>query len=222
MTNTAVRPIVVRLPTFQQLEQTIANGLQTFVEVGAALQEIRKRKLYREKYPTFETYCRERWGISRPRAYQLIEAAGVMGNLSTNVDKPQSEGQTRPLTALPPEDQRAVWEAAVEANGPQPTAKQVLAEVMRRVEGAVAPPPQRPDPEREQEEKGLRKEMQANSERGVKLFRILDSITALACLELSTTEVAQWLETNDTPEQDWRGRTTKAVNTLSRLLKEFS
>ncbi len=39
--------------------------------------------------------------MSRPRAYQLIDSAGVVKNLSTNVDKPANEAQARPLAKLP-------------------------------------------------------------------------------------------------------------------------
>ena len=65
------------------LEQVIERGLTTFVEVGNALLEIRDSRLYKDSFSTFEDYCRERWGMSRPRAYPLIEAAEIMSNLST-------------------------------------------------------------------------------------------------------------------------------------------
>jgi len=48
---------------------------------------------------TFETYCRERWGFSRQRGHQLIEAAQVAGSLSTTVDTP-NERQARELVPL--------------------------------------------------------------------------------------------------------------------------
>jgi len=96
-------------------EATIERGLQTFVEVGTALLTIRDRRLYRAQYKTFEDYCQERWGMSRPRAYQMIDAAAVVGTLSTIVDKvPTTESQARPLTQLPPEVQPVVWQRAVE------------------------------------------------------------------------------------------------------------
>ena len=44
----------------------------TFIEVGKALLAIRDAKLYRKTHKTFEAYCRDRWEMSRPRAYQLI------------------------------------------------------------------------------------------------------------------------------------------------------
>lgn len=57
-----------------------AQVIAAFVAAGAALSAIRDAKLYRETHATFEGYCQERWGLSRPRAYQLIEATGVQAN----------------------------------------------------------------------------------------------------------------------------------------------
>ncbi len=55
-----------------ECERVIERGLNTFVEVGAALLEIRDGRLYKNDYSTFEDYCRERWGFTRMRATQLI------------------------------------------------------------------------------------------------------------------------------------------------------
>ncbi len=52
-------------------------------------------------------YCRDRWGISKSRANQLVGAAKVVGNLATTVAKPTNEAQARPLTRLPVGDQQA-------------------------------------------------------------------------------------------------------------------
>jgi len=97
------------------LESVIDAGMQTFVHVGNALLEIRDGRLYRQTHSTFEDYCRERWGMSRPRAYQLIEAAETVSNLSTIVDiLPTAETHIRPLTILEPAQQREAWQRAVE------------------------------------------------------------------------------------------------------------
>jgi len=97
-----------------QLEETIRQGLNTFVDVGNALLEIRDKRLYRQEYSTFEDYCREQWGMSRPRAYQLIDAASVVTNLSTIVDKfPDSESQARPLASLEPAEQVEAWKRVI-------------------------------------------------------------------------------------------------------------
>ena len=82
-----------------QLEAVIERGLETFVEVGLALAEIRDGRPYRETHSTFEAYLRERWSMSRSRGYRLIDAAHVAGLVSPNVDI-ANEGQARELVPL--------------------------------------------------------------------------------------------------------------------------
>jgi hypothetical protein len=64
----------------------------------------RDERLYRDRYATFEAYCRERWGFTRQRAFQLTEAAQVSGLLSTIVDTDtpaiRNEAQARELVPL--------------------------------------------------------------------------------------------------------------------------
>lgn len=130
------RPEVARL---SELETTIAQGLNTFVEVGSALASIRDSRLYRADYDTFEDYCGERWGMKRARAYQLIEAATAVENLSTNVDRPRNEAHVRPLTRLEPDDQREAWTRANEIATVEGTPVRA-----RHVEQAVAERKPRP------------------------------------------------------------------------------
>jgi hypothetical protein len=66
---------------------TIEVVLQTFVQIGTALLAIREDRLYRREYDTFEAYCQQRWGMSSSRAYQFIDSAHVIRNLSTIVGK---------------------------------------------------------------------------------------------------------------------------------------
>lgn len=98
-----------------QLEATIERGLQTFVEVGLALMEIREAALYRPAQ-TFEEYCRDRFGMERAHAYRLIDAAVVVENVSNwrQIKAPANEAQARPLTALEPDQQREAWERVLE------------------------------------------------------------------------------------------------------------
>jgi phage N-6-adenine-methyltransferase len=98
-----------------ECERVIERGLNTFVEVGAALLEIRDSRLYKDSYSTFEDYCRSRWGMSRIHAHRLIESAGVVENLLPmgNI-VPASERQARPLVGLPQEQQFQVWQQVVE------------------------------------------------------------------------------------------------------------
>ncbi len=121
---------VAQASRFAELESVIQRGLATFVEVGAALTEIRERRLYRDGFTSFEQYCKDRWGFNRQRAAQLIGAA----RLSTIVDSPlPSEGVARELAPLKNDAPRlrAAW-AEVVAEKPKPTAQDVRA-VLRRV-----------------------------------------------------------------------------------------
>lgn len=100
---------------FQSFEKVIAKGLQTFYDVGNALSAIRDKKLYRNSFKTFEDYCLKRWGMSKPRAYQLIQAADITENLSTIVDKNHiNEGQIRELASVPAHEQKLVYQLANE------------------------------------------------------------------------------------------------------------
>jgi len=109
----------------QKHETTIKKGLNTFVEVGQALLEIRENKLYRIEYKTFEEYCQEKWQIKSSRSYQLIDASVFVKNLHNCGQKPKTESQVRPLTSLEPEVQNAVWQETVEKHGENITAKKV-------------------------------------------------------------------------------------------------
>ena len=64
-----------------ELETVIAENFKGFYAVGCALAEINASRLYRHTHQTFEDYCRERFEISRPRAYQYIEAKNTMDNV---------------------------------------------------------------------------------------------------------------------------------------------
>src|SRR5512138_440401 len=106
-----------------ELETVIARGLQTFIEVGSALMEIRNSRLYRQMYATFEEYCQERWDLRKSRIYQLMDAAEVVENLKSstivelsggNIPLPVNEAQARPLAKLDVEMQRQVWRRAIE------------------------------------------------------------------------------------------------------------
>jgi hypothetical protein len=84
-----------------ELERAVDRGLQTFVEVGQALAEIRERKLYRASHDTFERYCRERWGFTRRRALQFIDAAAVTTLVvNAGLPAPTHEAQARELVPL--------------------------------------------------------------------------------------------------------------------------
>lgn len=104
---------VIERNNLVELESVIQKNLTAFYEVGFALMQIRDNRLYREIYGTFEEYCKSKWDISRPRAYELMKAAEVKENLSAVADIP--ERQLRPLTRIKdPEERREVYQKAVE------------------------------------------------------------------------------------------------------------
>jgi len=99
-----------------RLEQTIERNLLSFYEVGLALLRIRAERLYRETHKTFETYCKDRWDLSRPYAYQLMAGAEARRDLSAIADiLPTTETQARPLTRIEEPERRAeAWREAIE------------------------------------------------------------------------------------------------------------
>lgn len=134
----------------QALETIVGEGKDAFIRVGSALGEICDSKLYRESFPTFDEYYRTRWGFTRGRAYQLIQAAATANEMSKYLDKSQmpSESAVRELAKAPPEERKAVVEAAQAAG--KVTAKAVRAEVERRKPAAKDPSPagdSEPEPE---------------------------------------------------------------------------
>ena len=126
---------VVERAKLENLEEVIQVGLRSFVDVGRALTEIRDGRLYRNSHETFEDYCKDRWGISKSYATQVIKAAKVVVNLDSVAiaTKPANEAQARPLTSLPDAEQPAAWQEAMETapNG-KVTAKHVASVVQRR------------------------------------------------------------------------------------------
>jgi hypothetical protein len=125
----------------EQHEALIERGLQIFVEVGEALLAIRDGRLYRGVYPTFEDYCQQRWGWTRIRAYQLIQAAEVTEIVVNHgLQPPQNERQCRELARLrEPEAIRETWTALEEELGENVTAADVRAAVDVRKAARPAP-----------------------------------------------------------------------------------
>ena len=134
----------IEIQRLVDLERIIEQGLKTFTHVGKSLLEIKNSKLYKQEYSTFDAYCRDRWGMSRPQAYRLIESSVVIDNLSPIGDiLPMNESQVRSLTKLEPEQQIEAWNEAIKiSHGNIPTAKIVEGVVrdMTKIE-RVAPPP---------------------------------------------------------------------------------
>lgn len=108
----------------ESIERKIEGGIGA---VGQGLLEIQEKQLYKLTHETFEDYCKVRWGFSRPRAYQLIEAEKVKQRLSTIVDTPPSKESHLREIAKAPERKQAKIVAEVlekcEEEKREPTAK---------------------------------------------------------------------------------------------------
>lgn len=127
---------------FEDRKEQVNRGIKTFVEVGLALLDIRGRKGYRlDGYGSFEEFCRDEWGMSQPRAYQLMDAASVAGVLSggkssTIVELPKTESHARelaPLAKSDPDAAREVWQQVNEQHGTHVTASKVREAVRARM-----------------------------------------------------------------------------------------
>ena len=93
------------------LESVIKKYRQDFYSVGKALTEIRDGRYYLKlSFKSFESYVKLRWDMGRSHAYRLIEAAGVIDNLSPIGDVlPKNEAQARALSRLDLFSQKKVW-----------------------------------------------------------------------------------------------------------------
>lgn len=128
------------------LEQQIATGVES---ARQAFLKIQERNLYLE-YGTFEKYCKERWGFSSKRGYQLLAEAETQNRVAKDLEIPplcasecQQGGDTpiptrtahlRELAKAPPEKQAEAWTTAVESSPDrhptQADVKQAIAELV--------------------------------------------------------------------------------------------
>ena len=134
--NEQMTEAITTTRTLGELESVIERGLQTFVEVGAALKEISEGKLYREQgFSTFEDYCKQRWGWERRQAYNYIAATEVAENVQSTAHSIPSLSQAAELSVLEPEQQREVASRIDFAN----TTVRELKEEIQRVKEPADP-----------------------------------------------------------------------------------
>ena len=60
---------------------------------------MRERKLYREHYPNFQTYCIKRWGISERRGLDLARSTAVAEHLLDGPAGPEGDSPLPPNLA---------------------------------------------------------------------------------------------------------------------------
>lgn len=136
-------PIELHNADLSACEAVIERGLQSFIEVGQALQRIRDGRLYRDGFASFEAYCKGRWSFAVNYAHKQIAAAGVACTIVHNkLPPPPSESVARELTRA--EDPVETWRKAVET---APDGKVTAAHVRSVVESHREPPPPPDEPE---------------------------------------------------------------------------
>ena len=95
------------------------------------MQHVRDGRLYRATHSSFESYCRERWGIGKSYAYQIMASACVAVEVSATADI-KTERAARELSKVEPEHREEVVRKAAEA-GP------VTAKAINQAAAEVAP-----------------------------------------------------------------------------------
>lgn len=95
--------------TLAQLKNIVSRNLSATIDAGRALKEIRDRELWKEEAESFQQFCVDNWGVSKQRAYQLIDTVKIVDQLppeqSTAVD---SERAARELKKAPEEARAAI------------------------------------------------------------------------------------------------------------------
>lgn len=123
----------------RRLEKVVEDGMQTFLEVGQALKEIRDAKLYREKWTTFDGYVEDRWEFQKRHAYRLIEAfetKQVVDEKCPTGHKITNERQLRELAKVPESAIQTVLDKVVEQS--QETGKPITAAAIKEAAEEIA------------------------------------------------------------------------------------
>lgn len=174
------------LTDLERLEKIVQTGKSTFVTVGLALMEICERRLYRRDWGSFNEYCEKKWGWTRQRAAQLMNATAVVqalpSHLSTTVD---TERTARAVAKVEPSKRAEVVEKA-KATGKPVTAKtiEVAAKVVKS-EGVVDATGYK-----------IPKSLLGLWERGSEVNSVLNSLSRIKCLlvEAHENEDVLWCE----------------------------
>lgn len=126
-----------------QLERVVEKHLDSFLAVGKALAEIRSSRLYRQHFPTFEAYVKERWGLARSRADELIRSTSCAELLAANgVELPANttEAVVRPVSMLPSAElQVQAWRLVQAASPTCGPSQPIASKVVRVIKNAIEP-----------------------------------------------------------------------------------
>ena len=126
------------------LEKIVTTGLQSWIEVGEALIEIRDSRLYKIEAKTFEEYCQTRFKMDRTYAHRLMNGAPIAKDLLPKGNI--SERAVREIAKVAPERRQEIFDKATEsASGHVPTAREIKHVVsLDEEEGGEEPPATKP------------------------------------------------------------------------------
>jgi hypothetical protein len=125
----------------RELEATIQEGYDSFLKVGLCFAEVRASRLYRASHDTFESYCRDKWGLSVSRTNQIIASTRVVQNITgafpadAALIEGVNEPSLRPLSKLSPELQTVTWELIRHIE--ERPASRTISEVVATIRSAI-------------------------------------------------------------------------------------
>ena len=124
-----------------ELETIVGHGLEEFLKVGAALAELRNKRLYRTESLTFEQYVQTKFGLHRARVDALIRSSCVARDLieaGAHFPAGTNEATVRPLCALPDDDdlRAATWEF-VQVMAPERPSQPIVSRICRVIKNAL-------------------------------------------------------------------------------------
>jgi hypothetical protein len=94
---TAQKSDVADRARLAELESVIARGKRAFIEVGKALAEIKRSRLYLlQRYRSFGDYCAKKWGISSKHGDRFVRAFELATRrIAAGLPAPKNERQAR-------------------------------------------------------------------------------------------------------------------------------
>ncbi len=117
------------------LKKTIERTIRSTFEFGAALREIRDRRLYRETHSSFETFMADEFGISKGDAHRQIQCATKFETVQPIAEKLgitiANPSQMRPLFKVEDRDLPDVLKRAKRDAGNQRLTADVLAKAAK-------------------------------------------------------------------------------------------
>jgi phage N-6-adenine-methyltransferase len=132
---------ISRSTDLHQLEQIVAKGKRTFLEVGTALWRIKSAQLYKLTHGSWESWCEDRWWGSKRSADRQIAAARMVHELGPGLGPlVPTEAHARELARVDPEERAEVLGDASAAAGGVPTTVHVREAVERRSDGKKKAP----------------------------------------------------------------------------------